>query len=160
MQRWWIVCLGILLATAAHAAPVASTGNGPIEISAERLEASDVAKSLVFIGNAVAKQGDVTISGDRLTISYKGDGGDVDRVLAEGNVRIVQKGRVATGGRVEFFRAEERMVLTGSPRISEGSNAIQGEEIILFLKENRSEVRGGQSGRVNAVFQPQSGGGR
>lgn len=157
MHRWWIACLGLALAAVAQAAPSVPAGREPIEISADRLEADDAVKTLVFIGHASARQGDVTMTGDRLTIHYLAEGGDVDRIVAEGNVRIVQGGRVATGGRVEFFRAEERMVLTGGPRISDGTNAVQGEEIVLFLKENRSVVKGGEGGRVNAVFQPRSG---
>jgi lipopolysaccharide export system protein LptA len=109
---------------------------------------------LLFIGHAMAKQGDVTINSDRLTIYYGSQGGDVDRIIAEGTVRIVQGNRVATGNRVEYFRLEDRMVLSGSPKVTEGANSVQGDEIVLYLKENRSVVMGGQSGRVNAVFQP------
>jgi lipopolysaccharide export system protein LptA len=148
----------LLLAGTVIAAPPplpAAGSREPVEISADRLEADDLAKTLVFIGNAVAKQGEVTISGDRLTIHYPPEGGDVERIVAEGNVRIVQGERVATGHRGEYFRAEERAVLTGTPRVSEGANSVQGHEITLFLRENRSVVKGGADGRVNAVFQPQ-----
>jgi lipopolysaccharide export system protein LptA len=159
MIRWSILCTGmLLLAGTAMAAPSASPAAGsrePVEISADRLEADDLAKTLVFIGNAVAKQGEVTINGDRLTIHYPPAGGDVERIVAEGSVRIVQGERVATGQRGEYFRAEERVVLTGTPRVSEGANSVQGHEITLFLRENRSVVKGGADGRVNAVFQPQ-----
>jgi lipopolysaccharide export system protein LptA len=147
----------LLLAGTVVAAPPAlpeASSREPVEISADRLEADDQAKTLVFIGHAVAKQGDVTINGDRLTIHYLPEGGDVDRIVAEGNVRIVQGERVATGQRGEYFRAEERIVLTGMPSVSDGSNSVQGHEITLFIKENRSVVKGGADGRVNAVFQP------
>lgn len=164
MTRCWILCAGFLLmAGAALAGPPAfSAANSrePVEISADRLEADDVAKSLVFIGHAVAKQGDITINGDRLTIYYAAQGGDVDRIIAEGGVRIVQGNRLATGNRAEYFRAEERMVLTGAPKVSEGANSVQGHTITLLLKENRSVVTGGQDGRVNAVFQPKGDGSR
>jgi lipopolysaccharide export system protein LptA len=153
----------LLLAATVIAAPPALPAAGsrePVEISADRLEADDLAKTLVFIGNAVAKQGEVTISGDRLTIHYLPEGGDVERIVAEGNVRIVQGERLATGQRGEYFRAEERAVLTGTPRVSEGANSVQGHEITLFIRENRSVVKGGADGRVNAVFQPQGEGRR
>jgi lipopolysaccharide export system protein LptA len=164
MARWWILCAALLLvATAALAAP-ASPANlasrEPVTISADRMEADDVAKSLIFIGHAVAKQGDITIYGDRLTIHSAVGGGDVERIVAEGNVRIVQGERTATGGKAEYFRAEERIVMTGSPRVSEGQNAVQGHEIVLLLRENRSVVKGGQDGRVNAIFTPQEKGTR
>lgn len=169
MRFGWLLCMGLILAAgAAGAAPSALSPNSskePVEITADRLEADDVAKSLVFIGNAVAKQGDVTTSSDRLTIYYAAkntaaQGGDIDRIVAEGNVRIVQQNRVATGNRAEYFRNEDRMILTGNPVVTEGTNSVKGNEIILYLKENRSVVIGGQGGRVNAVFQPKQGGGR
>ena len=164
MKRCWILCAGMLLVgSLAAAAPPVPPGGGsraPVEIAADRLEADDVAKTLVFIGNAVARQGDVTITGDRLTIHYAARGGDVDRIVAEGGVRIVQGARVATGGKADYARSEERIVLTGSPRVSEGTSSVQGHEIVFYLKENRSVVKGGQDGRVNAVFQPKGEGAR
>lgn len=169
MRFSWLLCVGLIFAAgAAGAAPSAlstTSSKEPVEITADRLEADDVAKSLVFIGNAVAKQGDVTINSDRLTIYYASkntaaQGGDIDRIVAEGNVRIVQQNRVATGNRAEYFRNEDRMILTGNPVVTEGANSVKGNEIILYLKENRSVVIGGRGGRVNAVFQPKQGGGR
>ena len=164
MRRWLLLCAGmLLLAGTVSAAPPSFPTAGsrePVEISADRMEADDQAKTLIFIGNAVARQADVTISGDRLTILYLPEGGDVERIVAEGNVRIVQGERVATGQRGEYFRAEERIVLTGTPRVSEGANSVQGHEITLFLKENRSVVKSGTDGRVNAVFQPKGEGTR
>ena len=124
------------------------------------MEADEAAKTLVFIGHAVARQADVTLYGDRLMIYNAAKGGDVDRIVAEGNVRIVQGTRIATGGKAEYFRSEDRIVLTGSPKVVDGANSVQGHEISLFLKENRSVVKGGQDGRVNAVFQPKEGGAR
>jgi lipopolysaccharide export system protein LptA len=164
MIRWMILGAGmLLLAGTVVAAPPALPAAGsrePVAISADRMEADDLAKTLVFIGHAVAKQGAITISGDRLTIHYLPEGGDVERIVAEGNVRIVQGERVATGQRGEYFRAEERVLLSGKPRVSEGANLVEGHEITLFLRENRSVVKAGADGRVNAVFQPQAEGAR
>lgn len=166
MKACWIFLACLLLATPSLAAPAAKSSavdrNQPVEIAADRMEADDVAKSVVFSGHAVAKQGDIVIQADRLTIFYTGKSGgdDVERIVGEGNVRIEQGERLATGGKAEFFRGEERVVLTGSPQVKEGQNLVKGNEIVLYLKENRSVVRGGQGGRVNAVFQPKPGGAR
>ena len=159
MIRCGLLCTGLLLlaaaALAAPATPFATASREPVEITADRLEADEAAKTLVFIGHAVAQQGDVTIRGDRLTIFTAAGGNDVERIVAEGSVRIEQGQRLATSGRAEFLRAEERIVLTGSPRVSEGANSVKGQEIVLYLRENRSVVKGGQGGRVNAIFTPQ-----
>jgi lipopolysaccharide export system protein LptA len=147
-----------MLAATVMAAPLSpgtAASREPVEITADRLEADEAAKTLLFIGHTMAKQGDVTIRGDRLTIHTAAGGGDVERIVAEGNVRIEQGQRLATSGRADYLRAEERIVLTGSPRVSEGANSVKGQEIVLYLRENRSVVKGGQGGRVNAIFTPQ-----
>lgn len=128
----------------------------PVEVTADRLEASELAGTLVFIGNAEAHQGDVTIYADRLTVHFQDGQQEVERVVAEGNVRIVQLAMVATGDRADFFRQEERVVLSGNPQVSEKGSFVKGHEITLFLNEKRSVVTGGEGGRVNAVFKPES----
>jgi lipopolysaccharide export system protein LptA len=135
-------------------------GGEPIEITSDRLDADDKARIMMFIGNAVARQGDATIYADRLTVRYAEKDGDVDRVVAEGNVRIVQGERVATSERADFFRDQERILLTGSPQVAEKGSVVKGDQITLFMKERRAVVQASKSSRVNAVFQPKKEGER
>lgn len=147
----------LLLPMSLFAVPVEVPKNrGPVAVTADRLEADDLAHTLVFIGNAVATQDDVTIHGDRLTVNYTGEEREIEKVVADGSVRIVQGTRVATGDKATLFHKEERIVLTGSPRVSDGENFVAGEEITLYLNDQRSVVKGGDGGRVNAVFAPKS----
>ncbi len=128
---------------------------GPIEVSSDRLEADDQAQTLVFSGNAVATQDDVTIHGDRLTVKYTGEKREIERIIAEGSVRITQGKRIATSDKAILYHIEERIVLTGSPKVRDGDDFIQGQEITIYLNDQRSVVTGGAGGRVNAVFNPQ-----
>lgn len=146
-----------LFLAAAVAAAVPAENKEPVEVTADRLEVDDQAKLLVFAGNAVARRGPLTIHGDRLTVRYTGEKREIDQVTAEGHVRILHEGRTATGDKAVFFQKDERVVLSGSPRVAEGENFIQGQEITLFLNDGRSVVTGGSGGRVNAVFTPQKG---
>jgi len=147
----------LLLPLSALAAPeVSSRNRGPVEVSADRLDADDKSQILVFSGNAVATQDDVTIQGDRLTVKYTGEKREIERVVAEGSVRITQGTRVATGEKAVLYHVEERIVLTGSPKVSDGDNFVHGQEITLYLNDQRSVVTGGAGGRVNAVFTPQT----
>ena len=129
---------------------------GPVQVTSDRMVADDLAQTLVFEGNAVATQDDVTIHGDRLTVTYTGEDRQIEQVVAEGSVRILQGTRVATGSRAVLYHVEERIVLTGSPKVSDGENFVEGDEITLYLNDQRSVVTGGSSGRVNAVFTPQA----
>lgn len=150
------LCLFMLFPLSVLAATDATPQTrGPVEVSADRLEVDDRSQVLVFVGNAVATQDDVTMHGDRLTVKYTGAKRQIEKVVAEGSVRIVQGDRIATGAKAVLYHAEERIVLTGSPKVTEGDNFIQGQEITVFLNDQRSIVTGGAGGRVNAVFTPQ-----
>ena len=145
----------LLLPSSVLAAPEAALQNrGPIEVTADRLEADDLAQVLIFVGNAVATQDDVTIHGDRLTLKYTGEKREIETVVAEGSVRILQGTRVATGDKAVLYHVEERVVLSGSPKVRDGDNSVQGQEITIYLNDQRSVVTGGAGGRVNAIFKP------
>ncbi len=133
------------------------TSSESVKITADRLEADDAARTMVFAGNAVARQGDVSIASDQLTIEYLAEDRQVKQIVAEGNVKIVQGARTATGQRAVYDKQNEQIVLSGSPVVSEGPNSVRGDEIVLFMDGRRSLVKGGAGGRVQAVFQPGSG---
>lgn len=151
------VLLGLLL-SAAVLAETATETTEAVKITADRLEVDDLAQQLVFIGNAVARQDEITLFAGRLTVQYAGEKRSIAEITAEGDVRITQQSRVATGQHAVYDMKAERIVLTGSPVVKEGANSVQGHEIILFLDGKRSIVKGGEGGRVEAVFEPGSGG--
>jgi lipopolysaccharide export system protein LptA len=130
----------------------------PIRITADRLEADEGARRMTFLGNVVARQGDVAIYAQELALFTEAESREVERVEALRDVRIVQGDRIATGQKGIFFRMEGRFVLTGSPRIHQGDDFIEGDEITVFLDEERSIVRSGDGTRVNAVFHPRGNG--
>lgn len=157
MNTFIFICILMFLPLTVLAAPELTTGNrGPVEVTADRMEADDLAQTLVFIGNAVATQDDVTIHAKRLTVKYTGEKREIEQVIAEGNVRIKQGTRVALGERAVLYHPQGRIVLTGSPEVRDGDNFIKGQEITVYLNDKRSEVSGGAGGRVNAVFSPQA----
>ena len=126
----------------------------PIHITSDRLEADQTGKQVKFQGNVVARQGDVVIYAQEMSLVYNADTREVDQVDAHGDVRIVQGDRVATGDHGILYNGEKKVVLTGTPRLYQGENFVSGDEITVFLKEERSIVSSGEGSRVNAVFQP------
>ena len=54
---------------------------------------------------------------------------------------MVQDGRRAVADRAVYERAEEKVVLTGNPKVWEDKNVVSGREITVFLDEDRSEVK-------------------
>ncbi len=129
-------------------------GTLPIEITAERLSADSLRNSVTFEGSVVAKQGDVTLSSNRLFAEYARESGVIEKIVAEGGVRVTQEGREARAARAVFFNLEQRIVLSGGADLIQGANTLKGETVTIFLRENRSVVTGGEGGRVKAVIQP------
>jgi len=147
--------LAVAVVQAAGETPLAAYDSSlPINVTADRLDADDVARKVMFLGNVVARQGEVSIYADRLTLFYGGENREIERVEADGDVRIVQGNRVATGQKGTLYRAEGRVVLTGSARVHQGEDFVEGDEIIVLLNEEKSIVQGREGGRVNAVFHP------
>jgi len=159
MSRWLpVVVLLLVLAgvemSRAAVVPGTLRSDAPVSVTSERLEADDKLHQIRFSGNVVARQGDVVIYAGELVLVYAEKGGEIDRIEASGSVRIVQGNRVATGQKASFFNKERKIVLTGSPRVYQGNDFLEGDEIIVLLDEGKSIVKSDQGSRVNAVFHP------
>jgi lipopolysaccharide export system protein LptA len=124
----------------------------PIHITSNSMEAETKTNTVIFKGNVVAKQKDMTITSDELTAVYS-DGKELKEVLATGNVRITQQNKIAAAEKALFLNAERKIILTGNPKVWEGRDVISGDRIIYFIDENRTIVEGGKE-RVKATIHP------
>ena len=129
-------------------------GRQPIEITADRLNADSASESVTFEGNVVAIQADVTLHADRLFAEYSREERNIEKITAEGNIRVIQGGKEARAARAIFYNLEQRIVLTGGADLTQGENTLQGDTVTIYLRENRSVVTGGKGGRVRAVLHP------
>ncbi|GAB4228202.1 MAG: lipopolysaccharide transport periplasmic protein LptA [Deltaproteobacteria bacterium] len=160
--RPWLAVLPLLAALSGAAAgqerpgvSPADAGSRPIEITADRVSADSVRNSVTFDGNVIAVQGDVTLHANRVHAEYSRGAGAIERIEAEGNVRVVQGGREARSARATFYNLEQRIVLSGGADLRQGENTLRGESLTIYLRENRSVVTGGEGGgRVRAVIHP------
>jgi lipopolysaccharide export system protein LptA len=109
---------------------------------------------IIFKGNVIARQKDIVIYADSMEAIIVEDGKGIDRATAGGNVKIQQGLRVANCQKAIFYNRDQKMVLTGEPRIVDGDNTVSGDEIIFDIEKNRVEVKGGQSGRGKAKVHP------
>src|SRR4051812_21642887 len=116
---------------AAQAAPVRKDRSGtPITIKSNELSADNKGKTAVFTGKVVAKQSDITIHSDKLTIRYSDKKDDVEKIEADGNVRIVQENRTGFAAHADYDSREGRITLSGgNPKVMQGSNTITGKTI-------------------------------
>jgi lipopolysaccharide export system protein LptA len=94
----------------------AANATGPIQIDAEEgIEWRRDEKVYVARGNARATRGEVTVNADTLTARYDDSGGGnrVNRVLAEGHVKITTPTQTVFGDRADYDLGPGVLVITG-----------------------------------------------
>lgn len=157
MKRLFVTLLFMLFLPALRLYALESTAPVPIEITSETMEADQSSGRVHFKGSVVAYQKPRTVYADSLILIFGGTKEErvIERLDASGQVRVVEGERVATAERMTYLRAEEQMILSGTAEVQQGESRISGDEIILYLRENRSLVKSGKEGRVRAVFLPQ-----
>jgi lipopolysaccharide export system protein LptA len=148
-----LLLLPALPVLAEQTAPVFSADQ-PIEITSRRLEAWQDERKSVFTGDVVAKQGNMTLQADSLTVLFAAEQNEIEKLDAVGGVRLHQLERTATADRAVYRRQTGTLVLTGDAVVEQGGNRIAGEEITLFVEENRSLVKGSKQQRVKAFIVP------
>lgn len=166
-QSWWRVFLllagGLLLAASALAADDSSA---PIHIEADRMISQEQDNSVVFIGNVDARQGDITIRSEEMTVYYtqddknkgKSSSNQVKRLICKKNVEITQDDWLGTGNRMDYLAKDRKVILTGNAKAWQGQNMVSGKTITYYLDEKRSIVEQDTSKkeRVSAVIHPES----
>jgi lipopolysaccharide export system protein LptA len=129
----------------------------PIRVSAKTLEWDHKAHRATFHGEVVARQKDLEIYSDDLMVFFNETDNDVTRLVAKGNVRIIQLDRRATCEEAVYDRSQNRLVLEGDPVIRQGQNEVRGRRVIFYVEERRSVVEGGEGGRVKVTLVPEKG---
>lgn len=125
----------------------------PINVTSGSMEAETSTNKVIFKGNVVARQKDITITSNELIATYVNDGKELKEVLATGNVRVTQQDKIAVADSALFLNTDRKIILTGNPKVWQGKDVVSGDKIIYFLDEDRTIVEGGQK-RVRATIHP------
>jgi lipopolysaccharide export system protein LptA len=136
------------------AMPGKDVGGQPIVIKSNELQADTKSRTATFLGKVVAKQDSITILTDKLVVRYAEKGGNVEKVEAFGNVRIVQENRIGTAQHAVYHTKDGKIVLTGAPKVVQGKDMVSGNEITYFVNDEKSVVTGTSDARVEAVIYP------
>ncbi|WP_446424318.1 LptA/OstA family protein [Mailhella sp.] len=160
----------LLFSSAALAAPPLPGGDSdlPVDVTADSMEYSADNSTVVFRGKVEAVRGEFRMWSEILTLILKkqddakekpekrsGDlakANDIDRIIAEKNVRFKNDTQHGTAQKATFYSARNILVLEGDPVLQDGENSIRGNVIRYFMDENRSVVEGSPKKRVHAVF--------
>jgi lipopolysaccharide export system protein LptA len=127
----------------------------PVAITSPRLAYNDAERKVVLDGGVTAKGGDVTMTARRMNVFLRSRAqssdpsdrvtpGQVDHIIAEGDIVITQPARRATGQRLEYVAADDKFILTGgSPSIFDAEHGrITGDSLTFFRRDDRVLVEG------------------
>ena len=170
--------LALTLAAASAPAFAASSPLGgndskaPVRVTADTMTYEPDKNIVVFSGNVEVTRENFRMWSAKLTMymkEQKSSGGnreansansgldamktgDLDRIVAEKNVRFRMDTKSGTAQKATWLADKEELVLEGNPVLLDGQNSVTGNRIRYFVRENRSQVEGGSGKRVEAVF--------
>jgi len=159
----------------------------PVKIEANSLEVRDKQRQATFSGKVKLTQGDMILNCDVLVIFYEdnsapppaataqkkgapppaaatargGVGGNqqIKRAEAKGNVLVTQKDQTAKGDNGIFDTKANNITLTGGVVVTQGTNVLRGDRMVVDLTTGVARVESGQSKtgerqRVEGLFNP------
>ncbi len=145
-----------------------SEGGGPVSYSADNLEYFDGDRRLVLTGDVDIVQNDARLRADRITLYFSqssggGDGGgqglgsgDIQRMIAEGEVYYVRPAQSARGDRAVYEVAEDAVTFSGNVVVASEENVIRGQTLVLQIGSRRTTIRPETGQRVRGVFVPRN----
>lgn len=113
------------------------------DVSSERMTFESKTRTFIFEEKVRVLRCAMTILSDRLQVINDVSEKNVERIIATGHVQFQQGNRSATAERADYFEAQQRLVLTGNPRVwdTEARDEVRGEEIVLLLQEEKVLVK-------------------
>jgi lipopolysaccharide export system protein LptA len=127
----------------------------PVAVTSPRLAYSDSERRIVLDGGVAAKGSDVTMTARQMNVFLRSHAqsasgtdsaapGQIDKIVADGNIVITQPSRRATGERLEYLAADDKFILTGgSPSIFDAEHGkITGDSLTFFRRDDRVLVEG------------------
>lgn len=122
-------------------------GNAPVDVSSERIEVQDRADRAVFSGNVVAKQDELTLTTDRLTIAYTNNGGvQIDRLDAAGGVTVRSPSETGRGDFGVYDLNRKIITLIGNVQLDRDGSQVKGNRLTIDLDSGRAVIDGGPPG--------------
>jgi lipopolysaccharide export system protein LptA len=127
----------------------------PVSVTSARLTYTDNERQAHFEGNVVAKGVGYTVATRQMDVYLQARGvsaadpavpsaGKIDRIVAQGQVRVTQPNRRATGERLVYTAKDEKFVMTGgSPSIFDAERGkITGVSLTFYEHDDRVLVEG------------------
>jgi lipopolysaccharide export system protein LptA len=149
----------------------------PVKIESDALEVRDKQRQATFMGNVKLIQGETILQCKTLVIFYEdtsapaapkkgapataqkqgvgtGSGQQIKRAEAKGDVRVTQKDQTATGDNGVFDVKTNSVTLTGNVVVTQGTNVLRGDRMVVNLDTGVARVESDKTKRVEGLFNP------
>jgi len=113
--------------------------NQPIEITADLLKADQQTGITVFEGSVIARQGDTILRADSMKV-YTDKQGNIQRIVAIGNVKLERNGQQITAQQAEYFHKKGIIIFTGKPVAQSKDTTVMGKKIIYYTSDGKTIV--------------------
>jgi lipopolysaccharide transport protein LptA len=131
----------------------AGTPPAPFEGRSREMTYDEGTRQIVYKGEAVLRQGEVTIRSPEATVQLAADGQQLDKLLAGEPVEIEQGVRRAHGRRAVYTPGDKKMVLTGDKVVvTDPDREVHGRSVIFHVGDDRVIVDGQGLARTQSVF--------
>ncbi len=141
LSKWFSLAAFVLCVPGAHA--LSTDRDQPINIEADQAEADDIEGITVYRGDVVIIQGSLKITGDLVTI-YFDENQEMKKMVADGKpATFTQKPdgpdpvQNAEASTLEFYAAEDTIVLIGDAHSWQGENSIRAQQIVYDTRRGR-----------------------
>lgn len=108
----------------------------PVSVSADKLEGFKKESRALYSGHAKAVRDTMTLTCDQIEVFFT-PAGDVQRILARGNVYAVDGDREAWGDDAEFLNETGVLTVHGKPHGKQGAREVDGEVVTFTTGVDR-----------------------
>ena len=133
---------------------IINANNEPIKIESNSLRYLGEKKYSLFEGNVEAQYENNKIFSDKMYV-YMNDDNKIDRIICEGNVKLINDNITATARKAEYDVNNNVFYLLNGVKVWQDDNYLEGEQITVYTKSNRIEVTKGKNRRVIVIFKPE-----
>jgi lipopolysaccharide export system protein LptA len=111
----------------------------PIDIKSDSLKVFHKEHYGMFTGNVVADRRDVQLFCRELRAEYD-EKGQVERLICNGNVRVVMGQKETTGAKAVFENTKDLITVSGDPVLKDGDDHMRGDLVIFNLADDTVQV--------------------
>ena len=133
----------------------ASSENIKINIISDKLQVDMDERKSTFTGNVYAHNTDLKVWSDEMVVNLKLKKDEIRDIIASGNVKIVRlvEGGEIYGDQANYSLENEIIIIKGNVIVKENSSQVNGNELMVDLKNSISIMRGSDSNnRVEALI--------